>query len=50
MAPPDPAGLDEQGRDQQSVNVEVEVKKEQVEDPSWDSLEEVEQLEATEEA
>ena len=29
MAPPDPAGLDEQGRDQQSVHVEAEQEKEQ---------------------
>ena len=44
MAPPDPpASLDEQGRDQQSVHVEVELEKEQVEDPSWDGLDDMEQ-------
>ena len=43
---PDPAGLVEQGQDQQSINAEVEVE----EDPSWDGLNNMEQLEAPEEA
>ena len=34
MAPPDPAGPGEQGRDQQSVHDEAEQEEEQVEDPS----------------
>ena len=38
MPPPDPAGLDEQGRDQQSVHDEAEQEEEQAEDPSQDSL------------
>ena len=50
MAPPDPAGLVEQGWDQQSVHAEVEVEEEQVEDPSLDSLDDVEQQEAPKEA
>ena len=50
MAPPDPAGLDEQGRDQKSVHVEVWLEKEQVEDPSCDGLYDVEQPEASGEA
>ena len=48
--PPDPAGLVEQGQDQQNVRAEVEVEEEQVEDPYWDGLDNVEQPEAPEEA
>ena len=43
MPPPDPAGQDEQGRDQQSVHDEAEQEEEQAEDPSWDGLDDVEQ-------
>ena len=41
--PPDPAGLGEQGRNQQSVHDEAEQEEEQVEDLSSDSPDVVEQ-------